>query len=56
MTVEREAVIWCPRCREEKYEIRRVPTGNEGVFVNKTYPEGRTEKHCECGTILERKR
>lgn len=53
---ERECVIWCPKCREEKFEIRRIPTGSEGVFVHKSYPEGRNEKVCECGTLLERKR
>lgn len=53
--VEREAVIWCPKCRAEKYEIRRIPTGADGVFRHASYPEGRSEKMCECGTPLERK-
>lgn len=52
---EVEAVIWCPACRAEKYEIRRIPTGNEGVHRHASYPEGRNEKHCDCGTPLERK-
>ena len=56
MNAELEAVIWCPLCREEKYEIRRVPTGSEGVVVHKSYPEGRNEKYCECGAVLERKK
>ena len=56
MQFEKESTIWCPRCKAEKYEIRRVPTGNEGVFVHKSYPEGRNEKYCECGTVLERKK
>lgn len=55
MTAEREAVIWCPQCREEKYEIVRIPTGNEGVFHHKSNPPGRNEKVCQCGTNLERR-
>ena len=50
-----EARIWCPRRKAEKYEIRRVPTGSEGIFTHKSYPEGRNEQYCECGTKLERK-
>lgn len=53
--MEVEAVIWCPKCEKPKYEIRRVPTGREGVHQHKSYPEGRDEKLCECGTRLERK-
>lgn len=51
---EIEAVIWCPRCREDKGEIRRIPTGNEGVYVHRTVPEA-LAKQCACGTNLERK-
>ena len=53
---ERECVVICPRCQVPKYEIRRIPTGQEGVYVHKSYPEGRNEKYCECGAVLERKR
>lgn len=53
---EVEAVIICPKCRVEKYEIRRIPTGSEGVYRHASYPEGLDETVCECGTPLERKR
>lgn len=56
MPAEVECVLWCPKCREDKYEIRRVPTGKEGVYEHASYPPGRNEKACECGVILERKK
>ena len=55
---ERECVIWCPRCKVEKYEIRRIPTGQGGVFHHATYPESipaEAKKVCQCGTVLQRK-
>jgi len=51
---ELEAIIWCPKCAAEKYEIRRIPVGN-GVYTHASVPPGRNEKLCECGTPLERK-
>lgn len=54
MTAEREAVIWCPRCREIKGEVQRVPTGNAGVYTHRTNPDP-LPKVCACGTVLERK-
>lgn len=59
MSADVEAVIWCPRCREDKYEIRRIPTGQEGVYRHAVYPESippEAKKQCACGTLLERKR
>ena len=55
MSVELEATVWCPRCREVKGEIQRIPTGNQGVFVHKAVPDPMPKK-CECGTVLERKK
>ena len=58
MSAEVEAVIWCPRCRIDKYEIRRIPTGAEGVHRHMTYPESipsEDRKACRCGALLERK-
>lgn len=55
---EREAVIWCPSCREDKYEIQRRPTGFEGVHEHVTVPPNLTaaqRKYCVCGTTLTRK-
>jgi hypothetical protein len=51
----REAVIWCPRCLEPRYEIHRVPADNEGVWQHVNVPEGPKPKRCVCGTPLERK-
>lgn len=55
MSEELEAVIWCPSCREAKFEIRRVPTGPNGVFQHVSVPPNRSEKACACGRLLERK-
>lgn len=38
-----------------KYEVRRVRTGSEGVYVHRIHPEGKGAQRCECGTMLERK-
>jgi hypothetical protein len=51
--MEREAVVWCPKCREILGEVLRIPTGNEGVYTHKTNPDPLPKK-CECGTVLER--
>lgn len=52
--MERESVIWCPKCREDRGEILRVPTENKNVFTHKTNPNPLPKK-CACGTNLERK-
>jgi len=57
--IDLEAVVWCPKCRHDKYEIRRVPTGSEGSYRHVTYPESlppEARKFCLCGCVLERKR
>lgn len=51
----REAIIWCPRCEVDKYEVHRLPGSGQGVFYHATIPSGRNERACECGTILVRK-
>ena len=55
MTPDIEARIWCPRCAVVKYEVHRIPTGAEGVYVHKPVPPENEAKVCECGTNLERK-
>lgn len=58
MNAELEAVIWCPKCRADKYEVRRVPTGSEGAFQNVTVPPSippHDRKFCACGCMLQRK-
>lgn len=53
---ELEAVMWCPSCRVDKYEVRRLPAQNEGVFENVTFPPNRADKRCDvCSTNLERR-
>lgn len=54
MSAELESVVWCPRCREVKGEVRRIPTGQEGVYRNQPTPDP-LPKTCDCGTVLERK-
>ncbi len=51
---DRETVIWCARCREDKGEVLRIPTGNSGVFEHKTNPDP-LPRTCDCGASLERK-
>ena len=51
---ELESLIWCPRCKEIKGEVVRVPASSPGVYVHKTKPDPLPKK-CECGTVLERK-
>jgi hypothetical protein len=54
MSSEREAIVWCQKCRDIKGEIQRVPTGNRDVYTHKTVPDPLPKK-CDCGTVLERK-
>ena len=54
---ELEAIVLCPKCNVEKFRVYRVPTGATGVYRNVTEPENPvSQKHCECGAALERKR
>lgn len=56
MATEIEAVVWCPTCKVDKYDVLRVPTGNAGVYEHRTNPPGKGGVHkCECGANLERK-
>jgi len=50
-----EATVYCPVCLQDKFVIFRVPTGNEGVFMNVTEPPGAFAIRCQCGAVLERK-
>lgn len=55
---EREAIIWCPVCKADKYEVFRAKAGNEGVYHHVTEPPNLTAydaKWCTCGATLERK-
>lgn len=54
MSIQREAIIWCPKCRENKGEVFRVPTGKPDVFEHSTNPDP-MPKRCDCGAVLERR-
>ena len=59
--LEREAIVWCPHCHIEKYEIMRQPLECEGVCEHVLkWPSGngsdRNHLIClACNTPLERK-
>ena len=54
-----ECVVWCSKCRVEKFTVYRAPTGQNGVFENqiKWPTTGRTDtKIClDCKEPLSRK-
>ena len=56
--LERECIVWCPKCREDKFEVHRRPTGQTGVYEN-IVMDPFDKKYliiCEdCGVTLERK-
>jgi hypothetical protein len=55
---ELETVVWCPRCRTDKYEVWRSlisPNHYEHVTVPPSIPK-EAMKVCECGAMLARKR
>lgn len=56
---ELEAVIWCAKCREDRFEVWRIPVENsEGVFRHVTNPPSippSAMKICPCGHPLERR-
>ncbi len=56
---EIECVVWCAKCRVEKYTVYRAPTGQNGVFENEIQMIGqeiKDRKVCaDCGTNLSRK-
>ena len=49
-----EAIIWCPKCGENKGEVLRVPADKPGVYQHQTNPDPLPKK-CDCGTNLERR-
>jgi hypothetical protein len=57
---EMECVTWCPKCKDDKFKVLRMPTSTEGVFRHERrpmkVPEPVSGLHCDdCGTLLERK-
>jgi len=55
-----EALIWCPDCGEDRFELHRVPTGQEGHFAHKLEPVGEqpvgdTDTCFDCGGNLTRR-
>lgn len=55
MSAELESIVWCPSCKEDRGEIRRVPADKPGVFMNVTTPSPLPKFCAACGTIIERK-
>lgn len=58
--LEREATVWCPRCRVAKYHVLRKPTEREGVHEHvhewiEPIPNSRDPIVCKCGATLERR-
>ena len=59
--MEPECIVWCPRCKADKFRIDRKPTGREGVFEHVAEPLDRGQdrndtKECStCHGVLERK-
>lgn len=57
MIDELECVVWCPKCREPRYEVRRKQV-REGVYVHERVAQGgalpEDPKRCGCGALLER--
>ena len=52
--LERECMIWCPKCRKDKFTVLRQPTGQTGVYQNVT--TGDLTPFCvDCGGTLERR-
>jgi hypothetical protein len=55
-----ECISWCPKCKDDKFEVIRVPTGVEGIVQHERrpvkVPEPVSGLHCDdCETLLERK-
>lgn len=55
MSVDVEAIVWCPKCREDKFVVYRVPTTNPAVFTHEAKPKDAVATKCQCGAVLERK-
>ena len=53
-----EAIVWCPSCKEDRIELRRVPIGQEGCYKHEPKflngQEG-TKTCFSCDGFLERK-
>lgn len=54
MNKEFEAIVWCPVCRVDKFEVWRVQTSGD-AWQHVTIPPDSAVKTCQCGENLERK-
>lgn len=51
--LERECIVWCPKCQKDQFEVYRQPTGQTGVYQNVI--KGDMSFVCaDCGVTLER--
>ena len=57
--LERECIVWCPKCRKDKFEVQRQPTSQNGVYQNVILDISSDKAMrwiCEdCNGVLERK-
>ena len=59
-TLQIEAVLWCPKCEVDKFEVRRVPCDSEGVYRHGLEPlsgqtVSQTNRCIDCDVPLVRK-
>ena len=47
-----ETRLYCERCKDTPYTVFRVPTRNEGVFVNEIEPDPPQEGEVRCPMCL----
>ena len=53
-TLEQEAIIWCPRCREDVGKVMRKQTGPD-VWENVRTPKRLGPRCTRCETVLVRR-
>lgn len=54
LTCQTECIVWCPACREVKFEVKRKQV-SEGIYIHVREPQVKQASYCSCGTQLERK-
>ena len=58
MTLEPECVVWCPKCKADKFTVERMPTRREGIYTHQRRFRGGDLDPNVCGKChsnLERK-
>ena len=56
--LERECIVWCPKCQKDWFEVHRKPTSQTGVYEN-VVMDPFDKKYLilcdDCGVTLERR-